>query len=93
MARLMNVKSKSTRVSQKCRVVDKSGYPNIQYKNISKRRRKYFSDLFTTLVDSRYLQFMRLNCLLDLKKNVIFSQKLWNSKFANTSIPVHSFWV
>ena len=57
MARLMNVKSKSARVSQKCRVVDKSGYPNIQYKNISKRRRKYFSDLFTTLVDSRYLQF------------------------------------
>ena len=36
-----------------CRVVEKSGDPNIQYKNISKRRRKYFSDLYTTLVDSR----------------------------------------
>ena len=36
------------------RVVEKSGEPNIQYKNISKRRRKYFSDLYTTLVDSRY---------------------------------------
>jgi hypothetical protein len=33
------------------RVVEKDGDPNIQYKNISKRRRKYISDLFTTLVD------------------------------------------
>ena len=39
------------------RVVEKSGEPNIQYKNISKRRRKYFSDLYTTLVDSRYLYY------------------------------------
>ena len=39
---------------QRRRVVDKAGEPNIQYKNISKRRRKYISDLYTTLVDSRY---------------------------------------
>lgn len=35
------------------RVVEKDGDANIQYKNISKRRRKYISDLYTTLVDSR----------------------------------------
>ena len=44
----------------KRRVVEKSGDPNIQYKNISKRRRKYLSDLFTTLVDSVWWQTLLL---------------------------------
>lgn len=35
------------------RIVEKDGDANIQYKNISKKRRKYISDLYTTLVDSR----------------------------------------
>ena len=44
----------------KRRVVEKSGDPNIQYKNISKRRRKYLSDLFTTLVDSSWIETLLL---------------------------------
>lgn len=58
MARMMSSTSNSggsgSRKSshdRRRRVVEKDGDPNIQYKNISKRRRKYFSDLFTTLVD------------------------------------------
>ena len=58
-----SVKSKSREKKYKHRVVEKSGHPNIQYKNISKRRRKYFSDLYTTLVDSRYL-----NLFINLKE-------------------------
>ena len=44
-------------------MVEKSGDPNIQYKNISKRRRKYLSDLFTTLVDSTWMQTLLLFAL------------------------------
>ena len=46
--------------SKRRRVVEKSGDPNIQYKNISKRRRKYLSDLFTTLVDSSWIETLLL---------------------------------
>ena len=35
------------------RIVEKNGNCNIQYKNISKKRRRYIKDLYTTLVDSR----------------------------------------
>ena len=48
------------RHSKRRRVVEKSGDPNIQYKNISKRRRKYLSDLFTTLVDSSWIETLLL---------------------------------
>ncbi len=40
------------KADKKRRVVEKDGDPNIQYKNISKKRRRYILDLFTTLVDS-----------------------------------------
>lgn len=38
---------------RKRRVVEKNGDTNVQYKNISERRRRYISDFYTTLVDSR----------------------------------------
>lgn len=42
------------------RVVEKDGDPNIQYKNISKRRRRYISDFYTTLVDSSWIETLFL---------------------------------
>ena len=36
------------------RVVKKDGTTNVTYKNISKKRRRYFSDLYTTLLDSSW---------------------------------------
>ena len=36
------------------RVVMKGGESSIRYKNISKKRRKYFSDLYTTLLDTSW---------------------------------------
>ena len=46
---------KAKRMNQKKRVVLKgSGKTNVSYKNISKKRRRYFSDLYTTLLDSSW---------------------------------------
>ena len=36
------------------RVVLKGGSTSVTYKNISKKRRRYFSDLYTTLLDSSW---------------------------------------
>ena len=36
------------------RVVYKGGSTSVSYKNISKKRRRYFSDLYTTLLDSSW---------------------------------------
>lgn len=38
-------------MNKRKRVVRKGGSTNVEYKNISKRRRRYFSDLYTTLLD------------------------------------------
>jgi hypothetical protein len=35
-------------------VVGRDGLTNVTYKNISKKRRRYFSDLYTTLLDSSW---------------------------------------
>ena len=36
------------------RVVQKDGTTSVLYKNISKKRRRYFSDFYTTLLDSSW---------------------------------------
>ena len=41
-------------MNKKERVAQKSGMTNVLYKNISKKRRKYISDLYTTLLDSTW---------------------------------------
>ena len=56
MAKIISADKKgSTRRKKRRRVVEKDGSTNIQYKNISKRRRRYLDDFYTTLVDSRYV--------------------------------------
>ena len=47
-------------MNQRKRIVRKGGLTNVIYKNISKKRRRYFSDLYTTLLDSpwRYCVLM-----------------------------------
>lgn len=52
LSRLKNMRTTTPKVR---RITEKNGLANVTYKNISKRRRKYVSDLYTTLVDSRYL--------------------------------------
>jgi len=44
---------KVDKLEKKRRVVEKDGATNVRYKNISERRRRYISDFYTTLVDSR----------------------------------------
>ena len=45
---------KTKTMNKKKRVVMKGGITNVAYKNISKKRRRFFSDLFTTLLDSSW---------------------------------------
>ena len=42
------------KMNQKKRIVRKGGMTNVSYKNISKKRRRYISDLYTTLLDSSW---------------------------------------
>jgi hypothetical protein len=42
-------------MNRKQRVVLKDGSTNVKYKNISKRRRRYISDFYTTLLDASWL--------------------------------------
>ena len=41
-------------MNKRKRVVKKGGSTSVTYKNISKKRRRYFSDLYTTLLDSSW---------------------------------------
>ena len=41
-------------MNAKKRIVRKGGLTNVTYKNISKKRRRYISDLYTTLLDSSW---------------------------------------
>eukprot|EP00090_Calanus_glacialis_P045677 TRINITY_DN8645_c0_g1_i1.p1 TRINITY_DN8645_c0_g1~~TRINITY_DN8645_c0_g1_i1.p1 ORF type:complete len:457 (-),score=96.57 TRINITY_DN8645_c0_g1_i1:151-1479(-) len=45
---------KVKKMNKKKRVVLKDGFTNVTYKNISKKRRRYISDLYTTLLDSSW---------------------------------------
>ena len=48
------------KMNKKMRVVQKAGLTNVTYKNISKKKRKYISDLYTTLLDSTWLECVLL---------------------------------
>lgn len=48
----MSFSEKRRRMNKKKRIVLKGGMTNVSYKNISKKRRRYFSDLYTTLLDA-----------------------------------------
>ena len=43
-------KKERKNMNKRKRVVTKSGTTNVDYKNISKKRRRYFLDLYTTLL-------------------------------------------
>jgi len=45
---------KLKKMNKKKRIVRKGGLTNVTYKNISKKRRRYISDLYTTLLDSSW---------------------------------------
>eukprot|EP00096_Caligus_rogercresseyi_P010305 TRINITY_DN3706_c0_g1_i1.p1 TRINITY_DN3706_c0_g1~~TRINITY_DN3706_c0_g1_i1.p1 ORF type:complete len:641 (+),score=130.17 TRINITY_DN3706_c0_g1_i1:55-1977(+) len=45
------------------RVMEKNGTPNIRYKNVSERRRRYISDFYTTLIDSNWSMTLLLFAL------------------------------
>ena len=53
--RLLNsTQKKHKTMNKRKRVVLKDGLTTVTYKNISKKRRRYFSDLYTTLLDSSW---------------------------------------
>merc|ERR1719233_1422559 len=47
-------------MNKRKRVVLKNGLTNVTYKNISKKRRRYVSDLYTTLLDSSWTKLVFL---------------------------------
>jgi hypothetical protein len=49
-----------SRMNKRMRVVQEAGVTNVTYKNISKKRRKYISDLYTTLLDVSWGQCVLL---------------------------------
>merc|ERR1711887_223035 len=51
---LSNTQKKHKTMNRRKRVVLKDGLTTVTYKNISKKRRRYFSDLYTTLLDSSW---------------------------------------
>merc|ERR1711892_1251321 len=48
------INQKTKKMNKRKRVVLKNGLTNVTYKNISMKRRKYVSDLYTTLLDSSW---------------------------------------
>eukprot|EP00091_Calanus_sinicus_P001785 TRINITY_DN11810_c0_g1_i1.p1 TRINITY_DN11810_c0_g1~~TRINITY_DN11810_c0_g1_i1.p1 ORF type:complete len:162 (-),score=31.13 TRINITY_DN11810_c0_g1_i1:78-563(-) len=51
---VQNLQKKHKTMNKRKRVVLKDGLTTVTYKNISKKRRRYFSDLYTTLLDSSW---------------------------------------
>ena len=49
-----NKEKKLKDMNKRKRVIQKNGLTNVSYKNISKKRRRYFNDLYTTLLDSSW---------------------------------------
>ena len=72
--RRQSVRQKDVRktMNKKHRVVKKEGSTNVSYTNISKRRRRYFSDLYTTLLDAPWSY-----CLLIFGSTFYFSWLLF----------------
>lgn len=60
---LYNALTRGRVSNRKRRVVEKNGDCNVQYKNISKRRRRYLTDIYTTLVDSSWSESLLLFAL------------------------------
>jgi hypothetical protein len=52
-------KEERKRMNKRKRVVMKGGATNVDYKNISKKRRRYFLDLYTTLLGGYYIEICR----------------------------------
>ena len=50
----VNINRFPRKMNKKKRIVRKGGLTNVTYKNISKKRRRYISDLYTTLLDSSW---------------------------------------
>ena len=50
----LNINGFHRKMNKKKRIVRKGGLTNVTYKNISKKRRRYISDLYTTLLDSSW---------------------------------------
>ena len=48
------VDEKTKTMNKKKRIVRKDGIMNISFKNISKKKRRFFSDLYTTLLDASW---------------------------------------
>ena len=50
----VSISSEKKMMNKKKRVIKKGGLTSVTYKNISKKRRRYISDLYTTLLDSSW---------------------------------------
>jgi len=83
--RLSN-RSSSNSKFKRSRVVFKNGECNVHLANISKRRRKYLADFFTTLLDLKVIRMASIICLI----NVIIYRKTASNLFAAGSSYVTS---
>ena len=77
------------RMNKRMRVVKKSGVTNITYKNISKKKRKYFSDLYTTLLDATWGQCILLFSACFFTSWLLFSSVYYFLSFLHGDLTQH----
>ena len=68
---------KLQKMNKKKRIVRKGGLTNVTYKNISKKRRRYISDLYTTLLDSSWTYVVLLFASSFYGSWIMFGGKRW----------------
>lgn len=69
---------KVKKMNKKKRIVRKGGLTNVTYKNISKKRRRYISDLYTTLLDSSWTYVVLLFSSSFYGSWIMFGGKLYS---------------
>ena len=68
---------KLQKMNKKKRIVRKGGLTNVTYKNISKKHRRYISDLYTTLLDSSWTYVVLLFASSFYGSWIMFGGKRW----------------
>merc|ERR1712106_1019 len=77
------------RMNKRMRVVQKSGVTNITNKNISKKKRKYFSDLYTTLLDATWGQCILLFSACFFTSWLLFASVYYFLSFLHGDLTKH----
>ena len=77
----LSTEQQKKEMNKRKRVVMKGGMTNVSYKNISKKRRRYISDLFTTLLGRTFFEDQRWACVPGFA--FPFSSRSWRFRRRN----------